>query len=108
MPAIKVTSFPSSAHGDTNITIRWEVSGGTPGNISNTAILWGYKSGSSNISDYSKTSMIQTGKTMGQFITGITIPPSGTIYFRAHAVVDGTDIFSQENQISITAQTSGY
>jgi predicted lipoprotein with Yx(FWY)xxD motif len=108
VPAIKVTSFPSSSHGDTNITIRWEVSGGTPGNISNTAILWGDKSGSASISDYSKATVIQKGKTLQQFSTGIIIPPSGTIYFRAHAIVDGTDVFSQEYQISIIVQTSGY
>jgi predicted lipoprotein with Yx(FWY)xxD motif len=107
-PAIKVASFPSSVHGDTIITIRWEVSGGTPGNISNTAILWGYKSGSENISDYSNASVMQTGKTLQQFSTEITIPSSGTIYFRAHAIVDGTDVFSQEYQISIIPQTSGY
>lgn len=107
-PDIKVTSYPSSPHGDTNITIRWEVSGGTPGNISNTAILWGYKSGSANISDYSKTTMIQTGQTEQQFSTGIIIPSSGTIYFRAHAIVDGTNVFSQEYQMAIIVQTSGY
>jgi predicted lipoprotein with Yx(FWY)xxD motif len=108
VPAIKVKSFPSSAHGDTNVTIQWEVSGGTPGNISNTAILWGYKSGNANVSDYSKATVIQTGKTLQQFSTGIIIPPSGTIYFRAHAIVDGTNVFSQEYQISIIVQTSGY
>jgi hypothetical protein len=107
-PDIKVTSFPSSAHGETKITIQWEVSGGTPGNISNTAILWGYNSGSANISDYSKTTEIQTGKILHQFSAGINIPPSGTIYFRAHAIVDGTNVFSQEYQLSIIPQTSGY
>lgn len=107
-PAIKVTSFPSSAYGDTIITVRWEVSGGTPGNISNTAILWGYKSGSANISDYSKATVIKTGKTLQQFSAEVNIPASGTLYFRAHAIVDGTDVFSEEYQISIRVQTSGY
>lgn len=90
------------------ILAKWEVSGGTPGNISNTAILYGYKSGSPNISDYSKATMIQTGKTSQQFSTGIIIPPSGTIYFRVHAIVDGTNVFSQEYPISIIMKTSGY
>jgi predicted lipoprotein with Yx(FWY)xxD motif len=107
-PVIKVTSYPSSAFGDTINTIRWEVSGGTPGNISNTAILWDYKSGSANISDYSKATVIQTGNTLQQFSAEINIPSSGTLYFRAHAIVDGTDVFSQEYQISIRVQTSGY
>ncbi|VVB55296.1 Secreted repeat of uncharacterised function [uncultured archaeon] len=78
-PAINVTSFPSTAFGDTIITIRWEVSGGTPGNISNTAILRGYKSGSADISDYSNSTAIQTGKTPQQFSSEINIPASGTV-----------------------------
>jgi|GEM_PF-985169 len=106
--AIKVTSFPSSAYGDTIITIRWEVSGGNPGNISNTAILWDYKSGGAIISDYSKSTVIQTGKTLQQFSAEVNIPASGTLYFRAHAIVDGTDVFSQEYQILVNVQTSGY
>ena len=107
-PAINVTSYPSSAFGDTIVTVRWEVSGGNPGNISDTAILLGYKSGSANISDYSNATAIQTGKTVQQFSTEINIPSSGTVYFRAHAIVDGTDVFSQEYQISVRVQTSGY
>jgi hypothetical protein len=91
----------------TNITIQWEVSGRNNGTISDTAILYGYKSGSENSSDYSKAPVI-TGKILQQFSTGIIIPPSGTIYFRAHAIVDGTNVFSQEYQISIIVQTSGY
>lgn len=106
-PAIKLTSFPQSAHGDTVITIKWEVTGGTAGEISNTAIIWGYKSGSANISDYPETTMVQTGKTPKEFSTGINIPSSGSLFFRAHAIVDGSDIFSPENQISIIQQTSG-
>ncbi|MCE8424606.1 MAG: hypothetical protein J5U17_02380 [Candidatus Methanoperedens sp.] len=107
-PGIKVTSFPSNANGDTNITIRWEVSGGTPGEISRTAILWGNKSGSANISDYLKVSMVQTGKTLQRFVTDIKLPSGGIIYFRAHAIVDGTDIYSSEYQISIIQTGGGY
>ena len=107
-PVIKVTSFPSSVHGDTIITIKWEVTGGTAGEISNTAIIWGYNSAGENVSDYPKATVIQTGKTPQEFSAGITIPSSGSLYFRAHAVVDGSDIYSPENQISIIPQTSGY
>lgn len=92
----------------TNITIQWEVSGGNTGSISDTAILYGYNSGNANISDYSKAPVIQTGKTLQEFSRGIIIPPSGTIYFRAYATVDGKNVFSQEYQISIIVQTSGY
>ncbi|HWR26351.1 MAG TPA: hypothetical protein VN316_00580 [candidate division Zixibacteria bacterium] len=105
--AIKVTSFPSSANGDTNITFRWEVSGGTPGEISHTAIHWGYKSGRANISDYSKVTVIQTGKTPQGFSAVIKAPSGGTFYFRAHAIVDGINIYSPEYQINIIAPMGG-
>lgn len=107
-PAIKVTSFPQSAHGDTIVTIKWEVSGGTGSEISNTAIIWGYNSAGANISEYPKTTVIQTGNPPKEFSAGINIPSSGTLYFRIHAVIDGSDIYSPENQISIIQQTSGY
>ena len=107
-PAIKVKSFPQSAHGDTIVTIKWEVIGGTESEISNTAIIWGYSSAGENVSDYPKSTVIQTGKTPKEFSAGINIPSSGTLYFRIHAVVDGSDIYSLENQISIIQQTSGY
>ncbi len=102
-PAIKVTSFPSSVNGDTNITFRWEVSGGTPGEISQTGIHWGYKSGSANISDYPKVSGIHSGKTPQGFEERIKAPGGGTFYFRAHAMVDGINIYSPEYQIVIIA-----
>ncbi len=107
-PTIKVTSFPQSSHGDTVITIKWAVTGGTAGEITNTAIIWGYKSGGENISDYPQTTSVQTGKTPKDFSTVLNIPSSGALYFRAHAVVDGSDVYSTENQISIIPQTSGY
>ena len=52
-----------------------------------------------------KATSIQTGKTPKEFSAGINIPSSGTLYFRAHAIVDGSDIYSPENQISIIQQT---
>ena len=107
-PAIRVTSFPQSAHGDTVITIKWEVTGGTAGEISNTAIIWGYNSAGANISDYPETTLVQTGKTPKEYSAGINIPSSGALYFKAHAIVDGSNIYSPENQISIIQQTSGY
>lgn len=102
-PAIKVTSYPPSVNGGTNVTIRWEVSGGAPGEISNTAVHWGYKSGGANISDYQRVSNIQTGKSPQGFSADIRVPAGGTFYFRVRAVVDGVDVFSNEYQISIIA-----
>lgn len=105
--AIKVTSYPSSANGDTDITIRWDVSGGIQGEITHTAVHWGYQSGSANISDYPRTSQIQTGKTPQGFSAEIMVPAGGNFYFRAHATVDGVDVYSPEYQIAIIAPMGG-
>ena len=106
-PAIKVLSYPSGPNGDTNITIRWEVSGGTPGEISDTAIIWGYTSGNTNLSAYPKVSIIQSGKTTQGFSATIKTPSGGSLYFRVHAIVDGTDVYSPEYQMTIAAPTGG-
>lgn len=106
-PAIKVISYPSGPAGDTNIIIRWEVSGGTPGNISDTAIIWGYTSGNASTTAYPKVSIKQTGKTLQAFNATIMTPSGGTLFFRAHATVDGTDVYSPEYQITIATPTGG-
>ncbi len=106
-PAIKVLFYPSGPDGDTNITIRWEVSGGTPGVISDTAIIWGYASGNASITAYPKMSIKQPGKTTQGFSATIKTPSGGSLYFRVHALVDGTDVYSPEYQITIAAPTGG-
>jgi hypothetical protein len=94
--------------GETNFTIQWQVSGGTPGTISNTSILWGFNSGGMNISDYPRSSAAQTGSTPQTFSAELTAPSGGgPVYFRAHATVDGVDIYSPEQQIIITPLYTG-
>ncbi|HEY9246957.1 MAG TPA: hypothetical protein VIO11_08940 [Candidatus Methanoperedens sp.] len=105
-PSIIVTSYSTSVTGESNFTINWEVSGG--GTISKTMILWGFKSGGENITDYLRNSTIQTGQTPGTFSTEMKAPSGGgPIYFRAYAVVDGTEIYSLEYQIIIIPRYTG-
>lgn len=106
-PAIRVTSYPRSVNGESNFTIMWEVSGGAPGDISHTAVHWDFNSGGENIADYLRTSMIQTGKTPQQFSVEIKAPASGDIYFRAHAIVDGTHVYAPEYMITIIPRYTG-
>ena len=106
-PGIKVTFYPFSVNGGTNITMKWEVSGGTQGEISDTAVLWGYKSGGANISEYPRVSKIQTGRTPKEFSADITAPSGGNFYFRAHAVIDRVNVYSPEYQITIIAPMGG-
>ncbi|VVB85483.1 Uncharacterised protein [uncultured archaeon] len=105
---INATSYPASVQGEANFTIKWEVLGGTPGIISNTSIIWGFNSGGMNMTDYPRSSAVQTGNTPKTFSADLKAPAGGgPVYFRAHAVVDGTDVYSPEYQITIVPLYTG-
>ncbi len=107
-PTINVTSYPASVQGEANFTIKWEVSGGTHGTISNTSILWGFNSGGENITDYPRSSAVQTGQTPRTFSADLKAPAGGgPVYFRAHAAVDGIDVYSPEYSIIIVPLYTG-
>jgi predicted nucleic acid-binding Zn ribbon protein len=100
-PTISVISYPVSVKGDANFTIRWTVLGGTPGMIHHTSVFWGFMSGGENTADYPRVSTIQTGYTPAEFSVELKAPSGGLIYFRSHAVVDDTEIYSPEYKITI-------
>ncbi len=61
-----------------------------------------------NITDYPRSSAAQTGSTPQTFSAELIAPSGGgPIYLRAHAVVDGVDIYSPEKQIAITPLYTG-
>ena len=110
---INITSYPTSVQGEANFTIQWQVTGGSPGTISNTSILWGFNSSGTNMSGYPRSSAPQAGSTPQSFSATLTAPSGGgPVYVRAHAVVDGVDIYSPEQQITIiplyTSSGGGY
>ena len=97
---VNVTSYPGNVKGEANFTIQWEVSGGA-GNITHTAVHFGFKSGGPDVKDYGRFSKVYTGKIPQQFIAELIAPESGPIYFRAHAMVDGKDVYTPEYTITI-------
>jgi len=102
IPTVNVTSYPSNVTEGTNFTIQFEVSGGTnQGNISHAAVHWGFRSGGADIKDYGRFSKVYTGRVPQNFSVELIAPESGMIFFRAHALIDGTDIYSDEYQIRI-------
>ena len=105
--SIKVTSYPGSVDGETDYTIKWEVSGGIPGDIGHTAIHWGFSSASADIANYPRVSQVLTGNTPQSFSTILKSPAGGSIFFRAHAIVDSTHVYSDEYKITIIAAKSG-
>ncbi len=107
-PTIKVISYPASVDPDTDLGIDWTVSGGTPGNISRTAIIWGFNRSNADVSGYPEMSAASTGRTPQQFNVSLEgLPTNGTIYFRAYATVDGVDIYSDEYQTVIVPPGTG-
>lgn len=107
---ITITSIPGRPVENSNYTIKWQVSGGTAGDISKTELLWDFKKGNATITDYSYNTPPVTGKTPMEFNQTLKAGPSSTIYFRAHAIVDGVEIFSDEKQMTIYPEheTGGY
>lgn len=98
---ITITSIPGRPVENSNYTIKWQVSGGTAGDITKTELLWDFKKGNATITDYSNSTLPMTGKTPMEFNQTLKAGPTSTIYFRAHAIVDGIEIFSDEKQMTI-------
>jgi hypothetical protein len=102
IPTVNVTSYPENVIEGTNFTIKFDVSGGTKqGNISHAAVHWGTKSGGADIKDYGRFSKVYTGRVPQNFSVELIAPDIGIIYFRAHAIIDGEDIYSDEYMIRI-------
>lgn len=78
------------------------MSGGTPGQIRYTLVHWGWNSGGPNSEAYSRVSKIQEGYTPAEFSVELKAPSSGWLYFRTHAMVDNTDLYSSEYKITVT------
>ncbi|HII03118.1 TPA: hypothetical protein HA351_16180 [Methanosarcinaceae archaeon] len=107
---IEVLDYPTSIEGGEYFTVRWEVTGGTPGEISETVLISGSESGNESLADYPTKSSPQGGTTPKEFEFRLRAPISGDIYFRAYAVVDDAEIFSPEYEISVSeaSGSSGY
>jgi len=102
IPKVNVTSYPVRVIAGANFTIQFEVSGGAKqGNISHAAVHYGTNKGGANINDYGGFSRVYTGKVPQKFSVELIAPESGIIYFRAHALIDGADIYSDEYEIRI-------
>ncbi len=106
-PTIRVIFYNTSVTGDENFTVRWQVSGGMLGDITHSAVHWGFRSGGADIKDYGRFSKVLTGKTPQEFSVELKAPASGPIYFRAHALVDGVDVYTPEYQIAINPRYTG-
>lgn len=92
---VAVTDYPQNASGNSQVTVRWTVIGGS--SVAGTAIHWGTSSG-----NYDHVGTVYSG-VPGTYSYNLTVPSSGTLYFVARATVDGTAYSSPEFSINISA-----
>ena len=98
---IEILEAPDSVQGGETFNIRWRVSGGSPGNISDTRILSSPAHAGANIDAYPSRSFSQNGASPQEFEGSIIAPAAGNLYFRVYAVVDETEVISREQVIGI-------
>jgi subtilisin family serine protease len=86
-PTVTITDYPSFAPLNTTVSISWLVSGGSPGNIQRTYIMWG-----ESATSMTQTSPDSTGNTWARFTyDGVRSPDhNATLYIQAVAYVDGS------------------
>lgn len=108
-PQVTFEAAPSSAEAGQEATIRWSVSGDaalTP----HTAIHYGTSSvpNPTGPSDYAKATPFQCQITNcpipSPFSATLKIDEPGTYYYRAHAVINGENVWSEEKIITIAAK----
>ncbi|MBI2145600.1 hypothetical protein HYU18_04750 [Candidatus Woesearchaeota archaeon] len=113
--SVVLKSAPKIAATGTEFSVSWGITG-EPGTTSHTAVHYGRQSvpDPKAPSDYPFASHIFcTGspcKVPNSFSAPITIPDEGTYYYRAHAIVGGENIWSDERTIAVEkapATTSG-
>ena len=105
-PKITQLSFPSTAESGETIDISWRVSGGKTGTIEQTALYWDITGGhAEKLQEYANSTQTQAGNTPKNFSTQLKLPTvtsNSSVFFRVHAIVDGEQVYSPEQKISIS------
>lgn len=104
-PKVILSTMPMKAVAGEEVLMAWQVAGGKPGKITHSAIHWGKEPGKALVADYPTMTELATGNTPQLFSAKLKVPTEpGTYYYRAHATVDGVDVYSDEETISIGEQ----
>ncbi len=91
-PTVTIVEYPEFVEPNSTYSISWMVSGGDPGDIEETTLMWG-----ETIASIDEATMNFTGSTWQVFTVEDlpSLPYNGTIYLRASATVDGMDYESE-------------
>lgn len=103
--SIMVLTAPATAVAGQSFVVSWRVNNPTQINIPHTAVHYGpvSKSEPLTLSSYPSLTKPQGGIIPADFNANITINNAGIIYFRAHAIINGTNYWGDEQMITITA-----
>lgn len=101
---VTVLSRTTDADRNTDVFVTWNVSGGSPGDITATMILWSDTTPTGYAYKYNTTAL--SGKTPKRFNGNFTtdyVPNNlvETYHFRVYARVDGRDYYSPEYNLSV-------
>lgn len=112
-PTIYFTKIPGTIHGDEIINIYWEIGSELSRTITHTAIHYDIKSHPETFTfedgpQDSGYPFLTTEYTLGnfsvpgEFTAGFIVPnTANNIYFRAHAIIDGKNYWTEEQSIGI-------
>lgn len=111
--SVEILNAPATAVAGKSFDVIWRVNSLSVKTIPHTAVHYGPESKSEplTLTSYPSLTQVQNGTIPANFSAKIIINATGITYFRAHAIVDGVNYWSQERTINIsgspTATTSG-
>ena len=102
--SIFLTNSPSVAYVNSPIRFLWSIESNDQVLVSHTAIHYDTKSVPSPkaYTDYAKAGRFLEGDAPGKFSDSMTVQETGTYYYRAHAVVGGEGIWTDEKSFTVS------
>ena len=106
--SVEVLNAPATAVAGRSFVISWRVNSPTEVNITHTAVHYGpqSESGPLTLQSYPSLTTPQGGIIPADFSANLTINTTGTTYFRAHAIINGTFYWSPEMTIVVNASSA--
>ncbi len=104
---IEITSIPADVNADEPFNISWHINGELDGLVE-TELYYGTQSVSDeegnflDVYEFSTGNLCETNNcSTGNFTVAITLSEPGTFYFRARALIDTLEYWSQEKSVIV-------
>ncbi len=103
--SVEVLQAPKTVQAGKSFQIRWRVNSDIQTNITHTAVHYGPESKSEplTLQSYPNLTTPQGGMIPADFSANLTISSPGTIYFRAHAIINTVYYWSPEMTLVVNA-----